>query len=89
MVANRGNAGNLRRGDVSAASTLALSDAPGRKRPLLRKGPAMDLGGTGLEPVTPSVSSWCSNQTELAAHRHRQYPTGARDVKTGKTGERG
>src|SRR5208282_4083844 len=27
----------------------------------------LELGGTGLEPVTPSVSSWCSNQTELAA----------------------
>jgi hypothetical protein len=25
------------------------------------------LGGTGLEPATPSVSSWCSNQSELAA----------------------
>ncbi len=26
------------------------------------------MGGAGLEPATPSVSSWCSNQTELAAH---------------------
>ena len=25
------------------------------------------MGGTRVELVTPSVSSWCSNQTELAA----------------------
>ena len=31
------------------------------------RGTGYRMGGAGFEPATPSVSSWCSNQTELAA----------------------
>jgi hypothetical protein len=61
---------------------LALSDDP---RPLngptcrsrYQKTPSgegvrAEVGGTRVELVTPSVSSWCSNQTELAARRTTQ-----------------
>ena len=47
-----------------AADVLAVSGVPGKsKGPLTTavNGP-FGVGATGLEPVTPSVSSWCSSQ---------------------------
>ncbi len=48
---------------------LAISQAIGKKEGGNKKGllsysdsRPFGVGGTGLEPVTPSLSSWCSNQ---------------------------
>ncbi len=52
-----------RRAGAAAGSVVVSGTADKRKGPLTTpvSGPA-GVGATGLEPVTPSVSSWCSSQ---------------------------